>query len=139
MAYRWIEMDKVLRRLLDSACIPCDQGNADYQKYLEWVALGNIPEPVDPPRALTVADYSAAVQAHLDARAQALGYDNIFTAATYADEPAVPEFQEEGRALRAWRSRVWAVAAQVLADVTAGSRPAPSIEQLLAELPAAPF
>jgi hypothetical protein len=27
--------------------IPCDPDNTDYQKYLEWVAAGNTPEPAD--------------------------------------------------------------------------------------------
>ncbi len=85
-----------------------------------------------------VATFTAAIQAHLDAVAQAWGYDNIYTAATYAEEPAVKAFQDEGKALRAWRSHVWAAARQALADVQGGKQPAPTINELIASLPPAP-
>lgn len=90
------------------------------------------PPSVEQLRALRVA----AVQRHLDVAAQALGYDDIKTAVTYADEPAVPRFQAEGQALRAWRSRVWEHCYKVLSDVQSGVRSTPEEPELLAELPA---
>lgn len=76
-----------------------------------------------------------AVQAHLDATAVGLGYDSIYTAVTYADEPEVPKFQIEGQALRAWRSRVWAACHVVMNAVLAGQREVPTAAELIAELP----
>jgi hypothetical protein len=36
-----------IQRISDKAFIPFAPGNADYQKYLEWVAAGNTPEASD--------------------------------------------------------------------------------------------
>lgn len=40
--------DIVIRRELDGACIPTDEGNLDYQEYLKWVQEGNIAEEWNP-------------------------------------------------------------------------------------------
>jgi|TARA_R100000353_G_C6471520_1_gene186735 hypothetical protein len=39
--------DNVIIRIADNAAIPKDEGNKDYQEYLEWVAEGNTPDPAD--------------------------------------------------------------------------------------------
>jgi len=44
MTYQLTQGDTILR-LSDAANIPFDPANTDYQKYLEWVAEGNTPEP----------------------------------------------------------------------------------------------
>jgi hypothetical protein len=38
-----------IHRISDGAGIPMAEGNSDYVRYLEWVAEGNTPLPVDPP------------------------------------------------------------------------------------------
>lgn len=44
---------------------------------------------------------------HLNNKAIERGYLSIADAISYADEPAVSQFQREGQAFRAWRSLVW--------------------------------
>ena len=39
--------EEVIRRISDGAFIPMNEGNRDYQEYLEWVAEGNTPEAAD--------------------------------------------------------------------------------------------
>lgn len=77
-----------------------------------------------------------AVQAHMDATAKARGYDNLMSAVTYADEPTILAFQEEGMAFRAWRSQVWDYCYAQLAAVLNGQRAVPTVEELISELPA---
>lgn len=77
------------------------------------------------------ATYAAWAQRHLDVRAQSMGYDSIFTAVSYAGETAVPTFDAQGTALRAWRSNVWAYCYQMLADVQAETRQPPADEAAL--------
>ncbi|NHN77690.1 hypothetical protein HA520_10405 [Azotobacter chroococcum] len=82
------------------------------------------------------AQYERAVQQHLDETAKGYGYDDIKSAVTYADEPAVPRFQAEGLAFRAWRSLCWDYCYSLLDAVQAGTTPLPALEEVLAGLPA---
>lgn len=96
--------------------------------------LGPIPqEEIAATLKKAVAD---AVQRHLDATVQARGYEFIHTCVTYADEPAVPRFQVEGQAARAWRSAVWAACYAALDSVLADERAPLTPEEMVAELPA---
>lgn len=77
----------------------------------------------------------SVVQDYMDSTAKELRYDGIASAVSYAEEPSVPKFQEEGQAFRAWRSLVWAKCYEILDEVNDGKRPIPSDEELIAELP----
>src|SRR5690606_23141997 len=92
-------------------------------------------DPPAPTPAEIEAQKVAVAQNHMDEAARAHRYDDIKTACTYAEEPAVPKFQAEGRAFRAWRSLVWAACYAILDEVQAGEREIPTDAELIAELP----
>ena len=96
---------------------------------------GEIQEPVIDTTAQIIAEYTAAVQTHLDAFAQTRNYDGILSAATYATS-AVPKFQAEGQYAVEARDATWAMCYAILANVQGGQRAMPSQDELLAELPA---
>lgn len=79
-----------------------------------WRLVKN-PQPAPEPELLApvaapvaAVPTSEQVQAYMDATARAHGYFSLESAISYADEMAVPKFGGDGRAFRAWRSRVWA-------------------------------
>jgi hypothetical protein len=124
----------------DGDYIPRDQGNSDYQAYLAWASLGNTPTlPPGPSAADLQALLTSTVQSLMDTKAQSYHYDDLTTAVTYADEPAVPKFQEEGQAFRAWRSQVWASAYSILGEVQAGTRSFPTVAEVPSLLPPFPL
>ena len=81
------------------------------------------------------ADFTTAIQAHLDRFAQTRNYDNIMSAATYATS-IVPKFRAEGQYAVEARDLTWAKGYVIMDAVLAGSRPMPAIEEVMAELPA---
>ena len=115
------------------------------QERQEWGApelVEMTPEEIDahlnpPPTAEQIMSrMEARVQFWLDEQARALGYDDIKSAVTYAEEPAVPKFQQEGQAMRRLRSLAWARCYEILSAVQAGQRSIPTEAELIAELEA---
>jgi hypothetical protein len=91
------------------------------------------PAPPPPTFEQVKQSFIGAVQEHLDNEAQALGYDNIVSACSYAG--ANNPFQAEGQSFVAWRGEVWAYCHGVIAEVVASTRPIPTVAELIAELP----
>ena len=91
---------------------------------------------IDPaPVEQIVAAVTQAVQQRLDDFARTRAYDGILSAATYAAS-AVPKFAAEGQYAVQARDAAWAACYQIMADVQAGMRAMPSVDDVLAELPA---
>lgn len=111
-----------------------------------WRVIDKTQEEIAFEQAALIKQYDGIVQGRLDAVARSFGYGDpnrpeispILHAISYAEEPAVARFMNEGRALRAWRSLVWAAAAAILNAVKAGERPIPTEAELLDELPEPP-
>ena len=74
-----------------------------------------------------------AIQQHLDSKAQELRYDNMMSARSYAgyENP----YQEEATKLAIWCSDCWEKAGEIEADVLAGNRDMPTVDEVLEELP----
>ena len=117
--------------------VPMADGNREYELIKLWLAEGNTPEP-----EYTEAEIAeqtkqmalTAVQNMLDNAAKAKGYDSILSACSYAAYPN--PFQAEGQEFVAWRGAVWAKCYEILGEVEAGTRPAPTVAELLAEIAA---
>jgi|SRR5690606_3272598 len=121
---------------LEFSILPAPEGMMRIVGEDKLPAWGKIPSPtLEQIRRQKVA----LVQNHMDDAAKEYNYDSIATAVTYADEPAVEKFQNEGKAFRAWRSLVWQKCYEILADVESGKREIPSNEELISELPVLNF
>lgn len=131
--YQLTSNEGLIVRVDDGAQIPCDADNSDYQAYLLWVGEGNVAAPAPPPdlQALVVA----LVQERLDGFARTRGYESIFSACTYAAS-GNPRFKAEGQYCVDARDAHWGTLYQLLADVQGGLRPVPTLEEVMAELPA---
>lgn len=110
--------------------------------YAEWNGAGFDlveieTEDTTPPTPTTeqiIEGFKSAIQASLDEAARAKNYDDIVSACSYAGYPNV--FQAEAIAFGQWRANVWAYGYAELDKVIAGTRPVPTIAEILAELPA---
>ena len=101
----------------------------------QWYVKGYAPEKPAPTAEEIQKMLTDGVQAFMDSTAQTRGYDNIHTACSYVystDEV----FAKEGKACLEWRDKVWRTCYDILAQVLGGLREVPTLEEVLAELPA---
>lgn len=115
--------------LLPAGCVPITDAEAAAIRAAQAPALT---------QDQIIANYEAAVQAHLDAFAATWRYESILSAASYANS-TVQQFKNEALALIAWRDSVWNSCYATLAAVQAGTQPMPaSPAAFVATLPAEP-
>jgi len=82
-----------------------------------------------------VRKYELAVQKFMNEKVAERQYDSMISAATYATSTN-PKYGPEGQACVNWRDSVWDKCYEVLGEVDAGTRQPPTIDELIAELPA---
>ena len=93
------------------------------------------PEPYVPTPEEQLEAFTSAIQAHLDAFARTRNYDGIMSAATYATS-TVPKFRTEGQYAVEARDLTWAKGYEIMDAVLSGARPMPTLDEVIAELPA---
>lgn len=88
--------------------------------------------PVPSPAELQ-AQYTATLDAFIDATAKMHGYDSRVTCTLRAGYPG--PLHDEGEAFALWMESCYAAGRQVLADVMAGKMALPTVDEFLKELP----
>lgn len=85
-------------------------------------------------QAATRAQIAAAIDAHVEAQARALGYNSATACAGYRDS-TVPAWAAEAQSFIAWRDAVWMAAFALQSEASATGAPVPDADAVLAALP----
>jgi hypothetical protein len=88
----------------------------------EEEAMAILNPPYNPTQEETVTNITNALQSALDAGAQAWGYNDIVTAASYAASSNV-QYAADAQALIMWRDAVWSWALPLLPNIPLGETP----------------
>lgn len=91
-------------------------------------------ENVEYRRILTKENYSNVIQEHIDSVAQSKEYADGTSLATYIISKN-PKWKSEAEIFVDWRDSVWTYVFDTLKKVQSGQMPAPSIEELILQLP----
>lgn len=91
--YKTLNSNTVLR-IADFANIPRDEANSDYQKFLDWQAAGNAPEPADQP---TQVDFTTAAikDAARLLKSNREAIDSLLITRPVSDHPALKQLRSE--------------------------------------------
>jgi hypothetical protein len=106
-----------------------------------WVLQPLPVDPQEPTQETTpptpeqlLAEFTAAIDAHVESTARAKQYNSAAHLASYVAS-TVPTWAAEAEAFVAWRDQVWLFALAELAAIQAGDKPVPTIAVLVASLP----
>lgn len=111
----------------------CNANNATIEDKGEYFEVVEIP-PYIPTEEELQQQFEDGIEAYMDSVVQTRNYKNIHTAASYVNSTN-EKFAREGAACNKWRDDVWDKCYAILAEVKAGTRPIPTLEEVIAELP----
>ena len=100
----------------------------------DGVAVVVKPPPPMPTTEQIIAEFSSAIQKRLDTFAHTRGYDGILSACTYATSGNL-RFSKEGQYCVTARDATWAKCYEIMDAVQTGTRPMPTLEEIMLELP----
>lgn len=86
-------------------------------------------------KAVTLATFQMAIQAHVDGTAKSRRYGDGNSLAGYVNS-TIPKWSAEAAAFVAWRDQVWVYAYAELDKALGGQRPIPAVADFILELPA---
>ena len=112
----------------------CNQNNCTIEDKGEYYEVVEIPVyiPTEEEIQKLLTD---GVQDYMDKKVQERNYDSVHTCVgTYLYSP-IEKFRKEAEAVRDWVSYVWAKFYEILAEVKAGQREVPTLEEVINELP----
>lgn len=93
--------------------------------------------PIEPPKSEKEIqeELERGVEAWMNSVVAECDYDSIDTCiARYTDSPNL-KYAQEAKAVKDWNTAVWDRCWELLAEVKAGTRPIPTLEEVIAELP----
>ena len=100
-----------------------------------WYVKGYAPVKPSPTEEEIQKMLTDGVQVYMDSKVQERNYDNVHTCVgTYLYSP-IDKFRIEAEAVKDWVSYVWARCYEILAEVKAGNREVPTLEEVISELP----
>lgn len=114
--------------------IACNEaGNLTIENKGEYYEVVEIP-PYIPTEEELQQQFEDGVEAYMTSVVQTRNYRDIHTAASYVNSTN-EKFAKEGAACNKWRDDVWDKCYAILAEVKAGKREIPTLEEVIAELP----
>lgn len=107
-----------------------------------WYEWNNIGEPYrdskpyKPPTEEEIqAQLEQGIEAWMNTVVAERHYNSIDTCIARYTDSSNPKYAQEAKAVKDWNTAIWDKCWDILAEVKAGTRPIPTLEEVIAELP----